>query len=236
MKPVLHLAICALLSSTLLACSADDTPVDPGVAEGSAEAGGLPDPEPAPPGASPLDLALRAAVLGQFAADPGIDGTEFRAVVIEGVLTLETTTNDPVAWERARTLAGQVEGVTQVLMSTPAPGAPAAPEGSGAALDAPAVVELEEAFAMAAELGTRSEEALELPTAGEGSGAPIALSASGDRPRTYVVQAGDNLSLIASKTLGDGLAWQSIYELNRNVIGANPQALQAGMELRIPQD
>jgi nucleoid-associated protein YgaU len=36
--------------------------------------------------------------------------------------------------------------------------------------------------------------------------------------------------------MGDGAQWQRIYELNRDLIGANPERLQLGVELRIPQD
>ena len=73
-----------------------------------------------------------------------------------------------------------------------------------------------------------------LPEA-EGSGS-LHRAASGDRPRTYTVQAGDSLSIIAARTMGDGTAWPRIHELNRSVIGPNPERVREGMVLRIPQD
>ena len=48
----------------------------------------------------------------------------------------------------------------------------------------------------------------------------------------YTVVSGDSLSAIA-KRYDVGL-WQDIYELNRAVIGSNPDALTPGMQLEIP--
>jgi ABC-type amino acid transport substrate-binding protein/phage tail protein X len=54
--------------------------------------------------------------------------------------------------------------------------------------------------------------------------------------KDYVVQAGDTLSKIAGKVYGDvgPEAWHRIYDANRDLIGANPSALKAGMKLTIP--
>lgn len=180
---------------------------------------------------SPLDAAIAAAVLAQLAADPAVDATLFDASVSEGVVTLTSRATDAASWAHARDLAALVDGVSQVQMATAQPAADGSAVGS-----APALRDLTEAFGDAAAFGTPPAEPLEVAAEGEGSGSAIAHAASGDRPRTYVVQPGDSLSVIAQRTMGDGLAWQRIYELNRSVIGANPQALQAGMELRIPQD
>lgn len=49
------------------------------------------------------------------------------------------------------------------------------------------------------------------------------------------MQAGDTLSKIAEKFYGDGNRWREIYEANRNVIGGNPDQIQAGMVLTIPE-
>jgi len=51
---------------------------------------------------------------------------------------------------------------------------------------------------------------------------------------TYMVQPGDTLYAIARKTLGDGNRWPEIYELNRGVVGSNPNVIQSGMILRLP--
>lgn len=53
-------------------------------------------------------------------------------------------------------------------------------------------------------------------------------------PSTYVVKEGDSLWLIAQVVLGDGGRWGEIYDLNRELIGPNPDLLQVGLELRMP--
>jgi len=50
----------------------------------------------------------------------------------------------------------------------------------------------------------------------------------------YVVQSGDTLSAVASKTLGSARKFEAIYEANRDVM-ATPNSLRIGMKLRIPQ-
>jgi murein DD-endopeptidase MepM/ murein hydrolase activator NlpD len=51
---------------------------------------------------------------------------------------------------------------------------------------------------------------------------------------TYTVQKGDSLSAIAKRTLGDGNRWREIYDLNRDVIGSNPNVIHAGQTLKLP--
>jgi RND family efflux transporter MFP subunit len=55
--------------------------------------------------------------------------------------------------------------------------------------------------------------------------------------KTYVVQPGDSLSIIAGKVYGDvsPTAWRLIYEANQAAIGANPSNLRVGIELTIPE-
>jgi hypothetical protein len=48
---------------------------------------------------------------------------------------------------------------------------------------------------------------------------------------TYVVVAGDTLSGIAAR---HGTTWQELYELNRDVVGDDPDRIEVGMELRLP--
>lgn len=50
---------------------------------------------------------------------------------------------------------------------------------------------------------------------------------------TYVVQKGDCLWLIAVTLYGNGSKWEELYELNREVIGADPNFLLAGTELKL---
>ena len=52
--------------------------------------------------------------------------------------------------------------------------------------------------------------------------------------KTYTVDSGDNLSNIAKQELGDANRWREIYELNKDVIGKNPDLIQPGMELKLP--
>ncbi len=61
--------------------------------------------------------------------------------------------------------------------------------------------------------------------------APPAPPANGG---TYTVGSGDTLSGIAQRALGDANRWRELYELNRDVIGPNPNVIQAGMTLRLP--
>lgn len=55
--------------------------------------------------------------------------------------------------------------------------------------------------------------------------------AAAPKPRTYTVKSGDSLSSIAAK---NGTTWQRLYELNRDVIGGNPNLIKPGQELKLP--
>ena len=48
---------------------------------------------------------------------------------------------------------------------------------------------------------------------------------------TYIVRAGDCLWTIAEEQLGDGMYWSSIYEVNRELIGDDPNLIYVGWEL-----
>lgn len=52
-------------------------------------------------------------------------------------------------------------------------------------------------------------------------------------PKTYTVKPGDSLWAIAKRTLGDGSRWKEIYNANRSIIGADPNVLKPGQQLRI---
>ena len=54
------------------------------------------------------------------------------------------------------------------------------------------------------------------------------------KSKTYTVDSGDNLSAIAKQELGDANRWREIYELNKDLIGKNPDLIQPGMELKLP--
>jgi len=53
--------------------------------------------------------------------------------------------------------------------------------------------------------------------------------------KTYVVKAGDSLSKIAKKLLGDAARWPEILEANKGKI-KDPNAIALGLELKIPDD
>lgn len=68
------------------------------------------------------------------------------------------------------------------------------------------------------------------PAAGAGSGA-AALPPSGASGRTYTVRAGDTLSTIAARMLGNASAWTQIASLNGI---RDPNVIQPGQVLRLP--
>jgi len=45
----------------------------------------------------------------------------------------------------------------------------------------------------------------------------------------YTVAGGDSLSKIALELLGDASRWPEIYELNKGIIGSNPDVIQPNM-------
>lgn len=51
---------------------------------------------------------------------------------------------------------------------------------------------------------------------------------------TYVVQAGDTLSKIAAAKYGNAAQWPAIWQANHQLIGSNPNIIQAGWKLVIP--
>lgn len=53
-------------------------------------------------------------------------------------------------------------------------------------------------------------------------------------PGEYTVQEGDWLSKIALRAYGDMYAWEKIYEANKEAIGPNPDNIEVGQVLTIP--
>lgn len=49
-------------------------------------------------------------------------------------------------------------------------------------------------------------------------------------PKTVSVKSGDTLSKIAA---ANGTTWQKLYELNKGVIGGNPNLIRPGQELKL---
>ena len=64
---------------------------------------------------------------------------------------------------------------------------------------------------------------------GASSTAPAAQSY-----QTYEVKAGDSLSKIAKKLLGDGNAWNRIFEANKDVL-KDPNKIYPGQKLKVPK-
>jgi phospholipase C len=76
---------------------------------------------------------------------------------------------------------------------------------------------------------------LTLALVGAGVASAADLQASPAPPVTYTVQPGDSLSSIAKARLGDVAKWRELYELNRSVIGNNPNHLVVGEVLTLPR-
>jgi nucleoid-associated protein YgaU len=73
-------------------------------------------------------------------------------------------------------------------------------------------------------------------TAPRADAAPVGASPAPtvtDRERTYTVVAGDTLSKIAKRELGDASKWHAIYEANKDTI-KNPDLIYPGQTFKIP--
>lgn len=55
------------------------------------------------------------------------------------------------------------------------------------------------------------------------------------QPKTYTVVRGDSLWKIAQKNLKSGSRWGEIYNLNKKVIGKNPNLIYPGQKLVLPK-
>ena len=63
---------------------------------------------------------------------------------------------------------------------------------------------------------------------------PPPANAGRDIQTTYIVQSGDTLSHIAKLVYGDGTKWKRIFDANRAALGGDPNRLQVGMRLTLP--
>ncbi len=69
--------------------------------------------------------------------------------------------------------------------------------------------------------------------AGTPAGAGLMPTSSVPVAVTYVVQPGDTLAAIARRVYGDAAAWRSVYDLNKEVIGPDPDRLPLGVILKL---
>lgn len=53
--------------------------------------------------------------------------------------------------------------------------------------------------------------------------------------KSYTIKGGDTLSDIAQEQLGDANRWKEIYEMNKDVIGDNPDTIHPGKKLKLPE-
>ena len=66
-----------------------------------------------------------------------------------------------------------------------------------------------------------------------GGSSSTASSKPTEQARTITVQAGDSLSKIAKRELGDANKWHAIYEANRDTI-KDPDLIHPGQVLTLP--
>jgi nucleoid-associated protein YgaU len=52
---------------------------------------------------------------------------------------------------------------------------------------------------------------------------------------TYTVRSGDTLSTIAQSFYNNPDMWSLIYDVNIHIIGRNPDRIEPGMKLHIPE-
>ncbi len=64
--------------------------------------------------------------------------------------------------------------------------------------------------------------------------APSPKPPAAARKRTYTVRAGDSLSSIARRELGNEARWRELYAMNQGVIGSNPELINPGQVLTLP--
>jgi hypothetical protein len=212
-------ALLILLPLVLVACGKEAEPPS-AAAQGS---GASPEPAIAAE-VSAAEAALAAELHLAFVKDRRLQAGAVTASVSGNSITLRCeglcARDGAAAFDIAQAIARKADPAITVA---PCSGL-AACEGSGEPL-----LEAEGARDLDALVG--SARALPAPAAPDAPGAaPL------ERPATYRIGPGDTLSKIAAKTLGSGKHWEEIYRINRDKIGANPEKLQMGMELRIPQE
>ena len=95
-------------------------------------------------------------------------------------------------------------------------------------------IEYDIEFVQAKEVIIRTESAQAAQGSSGGGGKTTTTAARPPAAATYTVKSGDSLWKIAQKALGNGARWREIYELNKNVIGANPNRIYPGQVYNLP--
>jgi nucleoid-associated protein YgaU len=67
-----------------------------------------------------------------------------------------------------------------------------------------------------------------------GSSSTAPTSKPVETQRTITVKAGDSLSKIAKRELGDANAWRKIFEANTDIL-KDPDKIYPGQKLKLPQ-
>lgn len=247
--PALGFSIAALLA----ACSSEpatDAPVD--AAEQAATDAV---PEVKTESAPVADTRLETEILMKFVADRDVDARNFSVHAVEGrVIITPNAAATEAEKERALQLTQGVDGVQEARFEGEETRTPSLGEDAQAVLDA--ATEATEASPLQdlpptdadvepGEASPSVEAALEpiaeiaTPAAASGT-EPEAPAAQEEAPapeealRSYTVRRGESLSVIASRQLGDGSRWREVYEMNRDVIGPNPDGVREGMTITLP--
>lgn len=102
-------------------------------------------------------------------------------------------------------------------------------------------VEYSIAFTVAKDIKVYTTKELNLDTATQQpaqttNDRAASADATTDTPQktTYTVKSGDSLWAIAKKLLGNGSRYTEIYELNKSIIGSNPNLIYPGQTFTIP--
>lgn len=244
--PALGFSVAALLA----ACggdSATDAPVD-AAEEAAADA----TPEVKAESAPVADTRLETEILMKYVADRDVDARNFSVHAVEGrVIITPNAAATEAEKQRALQLTQAVDGVQEARFEGEEPVAPTLGEDAQAVLDGATEATADSPLqdlppadedAEPGEPSPSVEAALEpvaeiaAPAAEEPEEEPAQAEAPAPQAaeREYTVRRGESLSIIAARQLGDGSRWREIYEMNRDIIGPNPDGVRDGMTITLP--
>lgn len=195
---------------------------------------------------NPDDVKLATDVLMAFVTSDQVDARRFSVTVSDGVAHITPSSDASEAEQsEAAALAQNIEGIESVDVA--GAGSPLAIAENSRAVEAAVAeqesptdddgpsAEEEQAAAQAVAEPDNSEEQQEMvEVADEDETEEEAPPAAEGNYRSYTIKRGDTLSIIAARELGSGGRWNEVYELNRDVIGSNPDGIRDGMVIRLP--